>query len=104
MRNLLKGFDRLMMAITFAEAGEHDTAIEMMREDKGSKNVARRSNTVRGTVASNKKMLVKKNRMMPLPAPLLNSLPKWEREQVNPQLSYSWGRREPLWQTCPCLV
>jgi hypothetical protein len=34
MNNLSKRFEKIMMAITFAESGEHDTAREMMREDK----------------------------------------------------------------------
>ena len=37
--------ERIMMAITFAEAGEHDTAREVMREEKRlrkSKRVSRR--------------------------------------------------------------
>jgi hypothetical protein len=37
--------ERIMMAITFAEAGEHDTAREFMREEKRlrkSKRVSRR--------------------------------------------------------------
>ncbi len=33
MKGLGKKFEKLMMAVTFAEAGEHETAREIMRED-----------------------------------------------------------------------
>ncbi len=34
MKWLSEKFERLMMAVSFAEAGEHETAREIMREDK----------------------------------------------------------------------
>ncbi|MGE5894714.1 MAG: hypothetical protein ACM34I_11715 [bacterium] len=34
MKKILKKFERLMMAVTFAEAGEHKTAREIMEEEK----------------------------------------------------------------------
>ncbi|MDA8431381.1 MAG: hypothetical protein M0Z60_00285 [Nitrospiraceae bacterium] len=34
MKTLWDKIERLMMAVTFAEAGEHETAREIMREDE----------------------------------------------------------------------
>lgn len=40
MKRLAKKFERLMMAVTFAEAGEHETAREIMREDRKTDRIA----------------------------------------------------------------
>ncbi len=37
MKKLLKKFETLMMAVTYAEAGEFDAAREIMNEDKPRK-------------------------------------------------------------------
>jgi hypothetical protein len=34
MKRLSEKLEKLMMAVTFAEAGEHETAREMMKEDE----------------------------------------------------------------------
>lgn len=34
MKRMLKKLENMMMAITFAEAGEHETAREIMKEEK----------------------------------------------------------------------
>ncbi len=34
MKRLSKRIEKLMMAVTFAEAGEHDIARELMKEDE----------------------------------------------------------------------
>ncbi len=34
MKRLTERFEKLMMAVAFAEAGEHETAREIMREDR----------------------------------------------------------------------
>ncbi|MBI5640451.1 MAG: hypothetical protein HZA17_08500 [Nitrospirae bacterium] len=34
MKGLSERFERIMMAITFAEAGEHETSREILREEK----------------------------------------------------------------------
>ncbi len=34
MKTLLKKIEKLMMAVTFAEAGEHQTAREIMQEEE----------------------------------------------------------------------
>ncbi len=36
MKKLSEKLEKMMMAVTFAEAGEHETAREIMKEDKGT--------------------------------------------------------------------
>lgn len=36
MKSLAEEFEKIMMAVTFAEAGEHETAREMLRKDSRS--------------------------------------------------------------------
>ncbi|MDA8079741.1 MAG: hypothetical protein M0Z79_12485 [Nitrospiraceae bacterium] len=37
MKRLMKRFENMMMAVTFAEAGEHDTARAIMKETEETK-------------------------------------------------------------------
>lgn len=41
--SIRKKLDKIMMAITFAEAGEHDTAREFLREEKRARKSKRAS-------------------------------------------------------------
>ena len=38
LKNRLNGFDRLMMAVTFAEAGDPETALGLMNQGRRKKN------------------------------------------------------------------
>jgi hypothetical protein len=48
MRKLTKKLERLFTAVAFAEAGEHDTAREILREEERPREVERISPTIRG--------------------------------------------------------
>ncbi len=48
MKKLAKKLERLFTAAAFAEAGEHDTAREILREEERPREVDRISPTVRG--------------------------------------------------------
>ena len=51
--SLREGFDRLMMAISFAEAGEHEIARDIMKEKEQTRRVQRTA-AVRKTVSPRK--------------------------------------------------
>ncbi len=38
LKDILNGFQRLMIAVTFAEAGDKETAINMMNQERRKKN------------------------------------------------------------------
>lgn len=48
MKKLTKKLERLFTAAAFAEAGEHDTAREILREEERPREVDRISSSVRG--------------------------------------------------------
>lgn len=48
MKKLTKKLERLFTAAAFAEAGEHDMAREILREDERPREIDRISPTVRG--------------------------------------------------------
>lgn len=48
MKKLAKKLERLFTAAAFAEAGEHDTAREILREEERPRQVDRISPTMRG--------------------------------------------------------
>ncbi|HSB31099.1 MAG TPA: hypothetical protein VLD55_05810 [Candidatus Sulfobium mesophilum] len=45
MKRLYEKFEKLMMAVAFAEEGEHETAREIMREDRKTDRLTPRKRT-----------------------------------------------------------